>query len=148
MIKLKGILNEEVYKVAGREVTLNKNGSEDQTEWTVTFKQNNKTVPYADVISLIKPRPKLQEPRWQDNDGDGKWYEKGDDIKEITEGHNDHGMLDLISAAEDIVQNLRKNMATNSVLQREEKMGYLKAYDELLDVLSEIGYHTEMQSEQ
>jgi len=148
MIKLKGILNEEVYKVAGREVTLNKNGSEDQTEWTVTFKQNNKTVPYADVISLIKPRPQLQEPRWQDNDGDGKWYEKGDDIKEITEGHNDHGMLDLISAAEDIVQNLRKNMATNSVLQREEKMGYLKAYDELLDVLSEIGYHTEMQSEQ
>ena len=81
MIKLKGILNEEVYKVAGREVTLNKNGSEDQTEWTVTFKQNNKTVPYADVISLIKPRPKLQEPRWQDNDGDGKWYEKGDDVK-------------------------------------------------------------------
>ena len=22
------------------------------------------------------------EPRWQDNDGDGKWYEKGDDVKE------------------------------------------------------------------
>ena len=25
------------------------------------------------------------EPRWQDNDGDGKWYEPGDDIKEGVE---------------------------------------------------------------
>lgn len=24
------------------------------------------------------------EPRWQDNDGDGKWYEPGDDVKENT----------------------------------------------------------------
>jgi hypothetical protein len=88
MIKLKDILTEEVYKVAGREVTLNKNGGEDQTKWTVTFKQSNKTVPYADVISLIKPRPKLQEPRWQDNDGDGKWYEKGDDVSEQTQTQN------------------------------------------------------------
>ncbi len=22
-----------------------------------------------------------EEPRWQDNDGDGKWYEPGDDVK-------------------------------------------------------------------
>jgi hypothetical protein len=143
----RNLREETEYKVAGRPVKLNKNGSEDQTKWTVTFTATGKTAQYSDVISLISPRPKM-EPRWWDSDGDGKPYEKGDDVKEIKEGHNDHGMLDLISAAEDIVQNLRSNMATNSVLQREEKMGYLKAYDELLDVLSEIGYHTEMQSEQ
>jgi hypothetical protein len=54
-------------------------------------------------------------------------------------------ILDLVSHAEDLVQNLRSNMATNSVLQREEKMGYLKAYDELLDILSDIGYQAEME---
>jgi hypothetical protein len=135
------------YKVAGREVTINKNGSDDQTKWEVTFTDSKKTVPYSDVISNIKPRPKMNEPRWQDSDGDGKWYEPGQDVKEMNEGHNDHGILDMISEAENIVQNLRRNMATNSVLQREEKMGYLRAYDELLDILSEIGYQAEMEED-
>jgi hypothetical protein len=30
----------------------------------------------------INDNDKEDEPRWQDNDGDGKWYEKGDDVKE------------------------------------------------------------------
>lgn len=54
-------------------------------------------------------------------------------------------ILDLVTEAEDMVQRLRRNMATNSVLQREEKMGYLKAYDELLDLLSDIGFQAEME---
>jgi hypothetical protein len=62
----------------------------------------------------------------------------------MQENRDDHSLLDLVSTAEDIVQNLRRNMATNSVLRREEKMGYLRAYDELLDVLSDIGYQAEM----
>lgn len=86
----------------------------------------------------------LQDPRWWNSDGDDKIYEPGDDVKEIKEGRGDHNILDLVSTAEDLVQNLRSNMATNSVLQREEKMGYLRAYDELLDVLSDIGYQAEM----
>ena len=81
----RNLQEETEYKVAGRPVTLNKNGTEDQTKWTVTF-ANGKTEQYSSVISLIKPRPKLQEPRWQDNDGDGKWYEKGDDVNEDFEG--------------------------------------------------------------
>lgn len=64
---------------------------------------------------------------------------------ELKEGHNDHGILDLVSEAEDRVQRLRSNMATNSVLQREEKMGYLRAFDELLDILSDIGVSAEME---
>jgi len=105
----------------------------------------------------LKKEPK--EPRWQDNDGDGKWYEP-EDLNEYGEDEFDRSsqmygggksrsegkeILDLVSQAEDMVQNLRKNMATNSVLQREEKMGYLKAYDELLDVLSDIGFQAEME---
>lgn len=62
--------------------------------------------------------------------------------KNLTE--STHTILDLVSEAEDMVQRLRSNMATNSVLQREEKMGYLRAYDELLDKLSDIGYQAEM----
>jgi hypothetical protein len=65
--------------------------------------------------------------------------------KEVNEGHNDHGILEMVSEAENIVQNLRRNMATNSVLQREEKIGYLRAYDELLDILSDIGVSAEME---
>lgn len=56
-------------------------------------------------------------------------------------------ILDLVSKAEDMVQNLRRNMATNSILQRAEKMGYMEAFNELLDVLSDIGYQAEMDSE-
>ena len=84
------------------------------------------------------------QPRWQDSDGDGTWYEPGDDVKEsIKEAHDDSGILDLVEKAENMVQNLRRNMATNSVLRRDEKMGYLQAYDELLDVLSDIGFEAE-----
>jgi hypothetical protein len=80
-----------------------------------------------------------------DKDGDKKepMKQAAKDVK-LKEGRNDHGLLDLVSEAENMVQRLRSNMATNSVLQRTEKMGYLGAYDELLDILSEIGYQAEM----
>lgn len=70
------------YKVAGRAVTLDKHGSTDSTKWEVTFKMSGKTVPYADVAANINPKPEMDEPRWQDNDGDGKWYEPGVDVNE------------------------------------------------------------------
>lgn len=73
------------YEVAGRPVTLNKNGSEKQADWSVTFK-NGQTKQYHEVASLLSPRPKLQ-PRWWDSDGDGKPYEPGDDVK--AEGVNE-----------------------------------------------------------
>lgn len=145
----------ETYKVAGREVTIDKHNTDDQTKWKVTFTGTNKTVPYADVISLIKPRPEMQAntERWQDNDNDNIWYEKGVDVKEIKEGSDDTDILSLVSRAEDMLQNLRDNMADKkrkpgSVLQREEIDGYLRAYADLLDILSDIGYQAEMESEQ
>jgi hypothetical protein len=48
---------EEVHKVAGRPVKINKGKKKDGTDWTVTFK-NGKTVPLSDVLALIKPFPK------------------------------------------------------------------------------------------
>ena len=87
------------------------------------------------------------KPDYIDLDKDGNETESmksaAKDVK-LKEGRNDNGLLDLVSEAENVVQRLRSNMATNSVLQRTEKMGYLGAYDELLDILSEIGYQSEM----
>jgi len=37
------------------------------------------------------------EPRWQDNDGDGKWYEPGDDIKEGVEEMSDDADMDALN---------------------------------------------------
>jgi hypothetical protein len=87
------------------------------------------------------------KPDYIDLDKDGNKKEpmkQAANDAELKEGRNDHGLLDLVSEAENVVQRLRSNMATNSVLQRTEKMGYLGAYDELLDILSEIGYQAEM----
>ena len=101
-----------------------------------------------DAIAVHEANQAEKEPRWQDSDGDGKWYEPGQDVKEIAEGHNDHGILDLVSMAEDKLQNLRKNMANrkpDSKMGREEKNGYLRAFDELLDILSDIGVSAEME---
>lgn len=86
------------------------------------------------------------KPDYIDLDKDGNKKEPmkaaADDAK-LKEGRNDHGLLDLVSEAENMIQRLRSNMATNSVLQRTEKMGYLGAFDELLDILDEIGYQAE-----
>ena len=148
----RNLKEETKYTLSGRPVTINKNGTEDQKEWTVTV--NGKTVQYSSVMSLISPRPKLQEPRWWDSDGDGKPYEPGDDVKSIKEGSIDNKtVLDLVSSAEDMLQNLRDNMADKkrnpgSVLQREEIDGYLRAYADLLDILSDIGYQAEMGDEE
>lgn len=147
----RNLREETEYEVYGRPVKLNKNGSEDQTKWTVTFAATGKTAQYSGVASLISPRPKLQDPRWWDSDGDGKPYEPGDDVKEIKEGSIDNKtVLDLVKSAEDMLQKLRKNMADKkrkpgSVLQLVEIDGYLSAYADLLDILSDIGYQAEME---
>ena len=144
----RNLREETEYKVSGRPVKLNKNGSEDQTKWTVTFTATGKTAQYSDVISLIKPRPKLQDPRWWDSDGDGKPYEPGDDVKSIKEGWNDRSISDLVEAAQELVDNLKSNMATNSVLQQEEKLYYLNGFDSLEKILNDIENQAEPDEEE
>lgn len=136
----RNLQEETEYKVAGRLVKLNKNGSEKQADWSVTFEKNGKTAPYHEVASLISPRPKLQ-PRWWDSDGDGDPYEPGDDVKPvkpIKEGWNDRSISDLVESAQELVNNLKSNMATNSVLQQEEKLYYLNGFDSLEKILNDI----------
>ena len=118
------ITEETEYKVSGRPVTLNKNGSEKQTKWTVTF-ENGKTAQYHEVASLISPRPKLEEPRWQDNDGDGKWYEKGDDVKK--EGINEAGKFYRGSRYNDEPFNFKDDKASRPTLPTP------KEWDDLMD---------------
>ncbi len=44
----------------------------------------------AERINILPEAKKSKKPkRWQDDDGDGKWYEKGDVKKEQTEGESD-----------------------------------------------------------
>lgn len=50
-------VNEESYKVAGRQVELIKGKKSDGTDWKVKF-QNGKTTNLSDVLALIKPFPK------------------------------------------------------------------------------------------
>ena len=96
-------------------------------------KDGNKTEPMKKAAKEINEYGEDEFDRNPEMYSGGKSSRDGKDI------------LDLVSHAEDLVQNLRRNMATNSVLQREEKMGYLRAYDELLDLLSDIGVSAEME---
>jgi len=57
---------EELYKVAGRPVTLIKGKKADGTDWKVKF-QNGKETPLSDVLSLIKPFPKLDKESVDEN---------------------------------------------------------------------------------
>ena len=59
---------EPVYKVAGREVTLNKGKKEDGTDWTVTF-PNGTEKPLSDVLALINPFPKGIKESTEVNEG-------------------------------------------------------------------------------
>jgi hypothetical protein len=143
----RNLKEETEYKVSGRPVTINKNGSDDQTKWTVTVTDTGKTAQYSSVASLISPRPKLQDPRWWDSDGDGKPYEPGDDVKSIKEGWNDRSISDLVESAQELVNNLKSNMATNSVLQQEEKLYYLNGFDSLEKILNDIENQAEPDEE-
>ena len=144
----RNLREETEYKVSGRPVKLNKNGSDDQTKWTVTFTATGKTAQYSDVISLISPKPKLQDPRWWNSDGDNKPYEPGDDVKSIKEGWNDRSISDLVEAAQELVDNLKSNMATNSVLQQQEKLYYLNGFDSLEKILNDIENQAEPDEEE
>jgi hypothetical protein len=61
-------LNEELYKVAGRPVTLIKGKKSDGTDWKVVF-QNGKETSLSDVLALIKPFPKDVHWRYKNLEG-------------------------------------------------------------------------------
>ena len=62
------VINEELYKVAGRPVTLIKGKKSDGTDWKVAF-QNGKETSLSDVLALIKPFPKDVHWRYKNLEG-------------------------------------------------------------------------------
>ena len=135
MLKLKSLLSEGFAweRKAGKPLpTL----SEVQAEYERNLKENEDA-----------------KPDFRDVDGDGNETESWKDAEKdkLKEGSIDNKtVLDLVSSAENMLQNLRDNMADkkrkrSSVLQREEIDGYLRAYADLLDILSDIGYQAEME---
>lgn len=42
------------WKLKGKPVTIRKNGSDDEHDWTVDFDDSNKTVPYRMVVHVLK----------------------------------------------------------------------------------------------
>jgi hypothetical protein len=130
------------------------------------YDSNTELINNFNEVNGLTESNKTSKPDYIDLDKDGNTKEPmksaAKDIKEYGEDEFDRSsqmysggksqregkeILDLVSKAEDMVQNLRRNMATNSVLQRAEKMGYMEAFNELLDVLGDIGYQAEMDSE-
>lgn len=80
------------------------------------------------------------KPDYRDVDTDGNETEswKKAEKDKLKEGHGDSGILDLVSDAMAILDRLHDDMTTNSVLQREEKRGYLDAYNMVLGILADI----------
>ena len=80
------------------------------------------------------------KPDYRDADNDGNETEswKKAETDKLKEGHGDSGILDLVSDAMAILDRLHDDMATNSVLQREEKHGYLDSYNIVLGILADI----------
>ena len=133
---------------AERETQLRKQWGEKDRELKRAKREDRTGSPgYNPNPERRKPTSPSSKPKpdFLDLDKDGNKEEPMKSAaRSMNEAHDHDNILNLVEKAEDMVQNLRKNMATNSVLRRDEKMGYLRAYDELLDVLSDIGYQAEM----
>jgi hypothetical protein len=115
--------NESEYTVAGHSVTINKNNTEDQTKWTVTFTKNNKTVPYTDVLALIKPRPALKEAK-----GKYKIAYNGKGFYGITNGGKIEGEYSKEEAQKKADE---KNKSMNEA-SKEEETEFHKKLDKLV----------------
>jgi hypothetical protein len=98
------------------------------------------------------------EPRWQDSDGDGKWYEPGQDVAEsINEYGEDEFDRDpqmygggkssreyagipseLVEQIEDHVERLMQNLSTNSKIPTSEKEVILKGLVKISDLIDQL----------
>ena len=99
----------------------------------------------------LKKEPK--EPRWQDNDGDGKWYEP-EDLNEYGEDEFDRNPemygggkssreyagipSELVEKIEDCVERLMQNLSTNSNVPNAEKTMILKELVKISDLIDTL----------
>jgi len=89
------------------------------------------------------------KPDFRDADGDGNEKEswKQAEKDKLKEGWNDPSISELVDTAQRLVDTLTNNMATNSVLQTDEKEQYLKAFASLEKVLNDIKNQAELDEE-
>jgi hypothetical protein len=100
----------------------------------------------------------IMTPRWQDSDGDGKWYEPGQDVaKSINEYGEDEFDRDpqmygggkssreyagipseLVEQIEDHVERLMQDLSTNSNVPTSEKSVILKQLVKISDLIDQL----------
>lgn len=106
-----------------------------------------------DAIAVHEANKAKNEPRWQDNDGDGKWYEP-EDLKEYGEDEFDRSSQmygggkssrehtgdssELVEKIEDCVERLMQNLSTNSNVPNAEKTMILKELSKISDLIDTL----------
>jgi len=90
------------------------------------------------------------KPDFRDADGDGNEKEswKKAEKDKLKEAFGDPSISELVDTAQDLVDTLTSNMATNSVLQQDEKLQYLKDFASLEKVLDAIKNQAEPDEEE
>ena len=106
-----------------------------------------------DSIAVHEANKAKKEPRWQDNDGDGKWYEP-EDLNEYGEDEFDRNPemygggkssreyagipSELVEKIEDCVERLMQNLSTNSNVPNAEKTMILKELVKISDLIDTL----------
>ena len=106
-----------------------------------------------DAIAVHEANKAEKEPRWQDNDGDGKWYEP-EDLNEYGEDEFDRSSQmygggkssreyagipsELVEKIEDCVERLMQNLSTNSNVPNAEKTMILKELVKISDLIDTL----------
>lgn len=106
-----------------------------------------------DSIAVHEANKAKKEPRWQDNDGDGKWYEP-EDLNEYGEDEFDRSSQmygrgkssreyagipsELVEKIEDCVERLMQNLSTNSNVPNAEKTMILKELVKISDLIDTL----------
>jgi hypothetical protein len=106
-----------------------------------------------DAIAVHEANKAKKEPRWQDNDGDGKWYEP-EDLNEYGEDEFDRNPemygggkssreyagipSELVEKIEDCVERLMQNLSTNSNVPNAEKTMILKELVKISDLIDTL----------
>jgi len=122
MLKLKSLLGEGFAweRKAGKPLP---SLAEVQAEYQRNLKENENAKPdFRDV----------------DDDGNEKESWKKAEKDKLKEAWNDPSISELVDTAQALVDTLTNNMATNSVLQTDEKQQYLKDFASLEKVLNDI----------
>ena len=106
-----------------------------------------------DSIAVHEANKAKKEPRWQDNDGDGKWYEP-EDLNEYGEDEFDRNpemygggkssresngdISEMVEKLEDVLDRCMQDLSTNSNVPTSEKSVILRQLVKMSDLIDEL----------